>query len=152
MRTALGVSPLAMRLLPISWAENCFLILSARRILPSWNSPRERRGKLDSVDRVREVLARDKLSDLAQGRIRVKGLDEGLAADMQADLETRLRRLGRLAAAQRRRRLRDRGGLVDALALSGCVAESFLPGRLLGTLTLVGLDLRLDRRTRALVL
>lgn len=28
MSTALGVSPFAMRLLPISWAENCFLPVS----------------------------------------------------------------------------------------------------------------------------
>lgn len=116
------------------------------------NSPRECRGKLDCVHRVGEVLRRDKLGDLAERRIRVERLDERLAPDMQADLEPRLRRLGRLAAAQRRRRLRHRGWRVDALALSGCVAERLLPRRLLGTLALVGLNLRLDCGAGALVL
>lgn len=68
--TALGVSPFAIRLLPISCAENCFLhgqLMATPTKLS--DSPRERRRELDRVNRVREVLARDKLGDLAERRV-----------------------------------------------------------------------------------
>lgn len=110
MSTALGVSPFAMRLFPISCAENCFLRMSARpemflaALFPppfyplALDSPRERCRELDSVNRVRQILRRDKLSHLAQRSIRVERLDERRSANVQADLEASLRRLGRLAA------------------------------------------------------